>query len=345
LIGNFFLDYKHMPVRKTESRIPANFQASDLGEAIVAADGRCAIISYVASPLVLGRENTYVLFVTDPALAGMAQAFEWSFTENEGTPERHTTQFGEISYSPKSVCNLNVIVRIQDAVNAELANLTLTQTVRLTNRELELTILLEQAKVGPSLGNLDVDRELVNDYSPYYQSVTLQSPEEGDAFQRIVFGLVRNGALQCPPALRKRHIEQLASSLNGDNYDFPNLITQGVGICAIRLALLAMTLPEAPGSANTFLKWTELPEVQVKRSSAETLLNQDCAGLDESKRLDLFNLLRFPKSNITLCGRIIETLRNRYFPGTNFNDVMTGMSGTRAQRIIKHFRLGPLQRG
>lgn len=232
-------------------------------------------------------------FVTDPVLAGMAQAFEWSFTENEGPPETHITQFGEISYLPKSVCNLTVSVRLKDAVNADLANLTLTQIVRLINKELELTILLESAKVGPSVGNLDVSRELVNDYSPYYQSVTLQSPEEGDAFQRFVFGLTRNGALQRLPALRKRHSEQLASSLNEDNYDFSNLIAQGVGICAIRLPLLAMSLTETSGSANTFLKWTELPEVQVKRAPAEIQLNQDFAGLVESKRLDLFNLLRF----------------------------------------------------
>ena len=42
-----------MTVRKTESRIPANFQASDLGEASVAADGRCALTSFVTSPLVV----------------------------------------------------------------------------------------------------------------------------------------------------------------------------------------------------------------------------------------------------------------------------------------------------
>ncbi len=333
-----------MPVRKTESRIPANFQASDLGEAIAAADGSCSLVSFVTSPITVGRENTYVVFVTDPTLAGKSHTFEWTFTENEGNPESHITQFGEISYKPKSVCNLNVTVRILDAANSELAKQSLNQTVWPLSRQFELFILLEEAKVGPSMGNLDVGRELINDYSPYYQSITLKSPEDGDGFQSFIFGLARNGALQ-PPMLRKKHIDQLASSLNGNIYDLPNLITPGVGICAIRLSLLAMTLPEASISANTHLKWTELPEVRDKLSLAEVELNKSFADLDQSIRLDLFNLLRFPKSNITQCGRIIENLRDRYFPGINFNDVMTGMKGVREQRIIKHFRLGPLQRG
>jgi len=46
-----------MTVRKTENRIPADFQPSDLGEAGVTADGRAALISFVSTPLVVGREN------------------------------------------------------------------------------------------------------------------------------------------------------------------------------------------------------------------------------------------------------------------------------------------------
>lgn len=47
-----------MPVRKTESRQPASTTASDLGQGVVAADGRSALVSLVTSPLVLGRATT-----------------------------------------------------------------------------------------------------------------------------------------------------------------------------------------------------------------------------------------------------------------------------------------------
>lgn len=335
-----------MPVRKTESRIPANFQASDLGEAVVDADGRCALVSFVTSPIVVDRQNTYVLFVTDPNLAEMAHTFEWVFTESEGTTEKQITQYSEISYQPQVVGLLNITVRILDHGNTEVHQLTLNQGVLPLNKELEIIILSEQDQAGPTIGNLEVVRELINDHNPYYQSVKLQTPENGDAFHRFIFGLIRNSALQRSQVQREQHIEKLANSHNEEAYDYSALIAQGVGVSGIRLPLLAMSLSEIPGSYNTVLNWTELPEKpDAKRLVSWTKLVQDYTELNEPKRIDLFNLARFPKSNITQCGRIVESLRNRYFAGTNFNDVMTGMSGTRAQWIIKHFRLGPLQRG
>jgi hypothetical protein len=90
-----------MPARKTESRIPANFQAADLGEAVVAPDGRCALVSFITSPLAVNRENTYIVFVTDAAVSTEAESFEWMFTENAGAPSTQTTQFGEIAYQPQ----------------------------------------------------------------------------------------------------------------------------------------------------------------------------------------------------------------------------------------------------
>ena len=73
-----------MAVRKTETRIPTGLVASDLGESFVAADGRCALVSFITSPLAVNRENTYVVFVTDAGLAAQAHSFEWSFSENGG---------------------------------------------------------------------------------------------------------------------------------------------------------------------------------------------------------------------------------------------------------------------
>src|SRR5205823_8413173 len=97
-----------MPVRKTESRIPADLQASDLGEAVTSVDGRCTLLSYITSPLASSRENVYVLFVTDTGLAAGAQSFEWTFTENGGAPNTQTTQNGEVSYRPQAIGKLDV---------------------------------------------------------------------------------------------------------------------------------------------------------------------------------------------------------------------------------------------
>jgi hypothetical protein len=331
-----------MGVRKTESRIPANFKPDDLGQAVVAADGRCALVSFITSPLVIDRENTYVVFVTDAALAGSANSFEWSFTENGGVANTQTTEVGEVSYRPKSLGTLSLVVRILGSGNAEQSSITLTQEVVSLNTELENLISNANKQTGPGMSNPDAVRELINDHNPYYQGVIMQTPEGGDGFKQFVFSMVSDGTIQRTPVQRKQHLDQIAASLNSQGKDFVTLTSEGVGVCAIRIALLAMTLPQVPGNPSPLLTWTELPEKQ--RSFADEKLRQNLTTLNENIQVDLFNLARFPKSSITQCGHIIEALRDRYFNGTNFSDVLTGMSGTRAAWITRHYREGPLVR-
>ena len=326
-----------MAVRKTESRLPATFQATDLGEAVVAADGRCALVSFITTPLVVGRENVYVAFVTDAALASSAQSFEWTVIENGGAPVVQTTEVGEFSFTPTVNGSLNLAVRILGAGNAELATLSLVQESSALNFELEAFIAEFKNQPGPGMSNPDVARELINDHNTYYQDVQLQTPETGDAFRRFVFSMVFDAALKRTAAERKRHLQELAASLNGEGGDLASLAGKGAGVSGIRLSLLAMILPG-------MLDFTELPEANDQRALADEELRQALVALDEEKLLDLFGIVRFPKSNITLCARILESLRDRYFAGTSFEDVLTGLSGVRAQRIIQHFTQGPLLR-
>jgi hypothetical protein len=331
-------------IRKTESRFPGTLQASDLGQAIAATDGRCALISFVTTPIAVGRENVYILFVTDSGLAAAAQSFEWTFTENDGTPNVQTTQVGEVSYQPQSTGILDLKVRVLDSGSSEQASLSLTQDIASLNPVLEGVIANAGDQPGPGVGNPDVVRELVNDYSPYYQGVKPKTPEAGDSFLNFLFSMVFDGAHQRNPDQRKQHVDDLAQVINDQNGDFASLITEGAGVCGIRLSLLAMTDGVAGAGSAAALPWKELPDVPAQHDSAEQQLCQAVASLDENARIDLFNITRFPKSNITACGRIVEALRDRYFAGTNFSDVLTGMSGTRAQWIVRHFREGPLSR-
>jgi hypothetical protein len=326
-----------MTVRKTENRIPANCQPSDLGQASVAADGRAALISFVTNPLVVGRENVYVVFVTDAALAASAASCEWSFAGDSGAPQIQTTEYGEVSYTPTSAGSVALTVRILDENGAEQARLSLDQEVVEVNVELETLIAEAQNQPGPGVANPDVARELINDHNPYYQNVAPQAPEPGDAFQQFVFSIVFDGALQRTAADRKQHLSDLADSLNNGGADFATLAGKSSGVAGVHLPLLAMTLP-------SMLDFTELPESNDQRAVANEQLLQTLAALDEEKRIDLFNLVRFPKSNIAQCARILEALRDRYFPGTNFNDVLTGMSGVRAQFITRQFTDGPISR-
>jgi len=194
------------------------------------------------------------------------------------------------------------------------------------------------------VGNPDVVRELVNDYAVYYQGVQLKAPEAGDSFLNFLFSMVFDGAQQRTPDQRKQHVDELAQALDDQTGDFASLITEGAGVCGVRLPLLAMTDGIAGTGSAASLPWTELPDVPAQHDSAQQQLCQAVAGLDETALIDLFNIARFPKSNITACGRIVEALRDHYFAGTNFSDVLTGMSGTRSQWIVRHYREGPLSR-
>jgi hypothetical protein len=327
-----------MPVRNTERRLPANFQAADLGQAVASGDSRCTLVSFISNPLVVNRQNTYVLFVTDAGLASATQRYEWRFSLNDNPTQVESTDEGEIAYTPTETGTLNLEVKVLGAGNAEQAAISLSQSVVAPNAELETLISNATGESGPAIGNPVIARELINDHNPYYQAVSLQSPEEGDHFKCFVFNLLNSRAQRAPAARRKQHLDQLAAAINTGLSDYAELAAEGAGVGGIRLALLAMCLDAPP------IPWTELPEETGARETAARSLRNRLNELDENVRIDLFNLARFPKSNITLCAKIVEKLRDRYFNGTNFNDVMNGQSGTRGVWITRHFNEGPIHR-
>jgi hypothetical protein len=327
-----------MTVRKTESRIPAGLQATDLGEAVVAADGRSCIVSFVMAPLARDRSNTYVVFVTDAALASSVQSFEWSFVENGGDPIVKSTDSGQIDYTPSAEGYLELTVRLLDAGSSEQTKLSLTQQIGPLNQELEEKIAQAIDTPGPGIGNPDVLRELVNDHNPYYLNVALQTPEAGDGFERMVFGAVYDGALHRPPAARAEQVDRVVQSLNTGAPDLVAAVAPGLGVAGVRLSLAAMLLP--PNA----IPFTELPDSTAGNLAADEQLRTQLAALAENDRIDLFNLVRFPKSNIVLCGKLLEALRDRFFSGVNFDDVLTKMSGTMGEWILLNYSRGPLHR-
>jgi hypothetical protein len=259
--------------------------------------------------------------------------------EGAAAPVVQTSEHGEWSFRPTTAGRATLTVRILAAGGAEQAMLTFGQDAVEPNAELEAMIAEASGEgAGPGVGNADVARELVNEHNPYYQAAALQTPEADNSFKTFVFSMVSDGALQRSPARRKEHLDALAGSLNGPDGDFVTLTAEGAGVCGLRLTLVAMTLP------TPLLPWTERPEEASSGAVADEELRQSLAALDEAKRIDLFNLTRFPKTNIKQCARILETLREHYFGGTSFLDVLTGMSGTRADWIIRHFKVGPLKR-
>ncbi len=325
-------------MRKTERRLPAGFEAADLGESVVGLDGRCTLVSFITAPLAAGRANTYVVFVTDSALAGTVESFEWSFAEDSNAPVVVITPGGETSFTPTREAHLSISVRLLDGGAAEQAKLALIQQVSAPNAALEQLIAQAANQPGPGCGNPEVLRELVNDHNPYYLNVTLSTPEAGDAFWRFLYSLVYDGALKRASSARAALLAQVADSLNTGAPDFISATAPALGVAGVRLSLAAMLLP--PNG----IPYTELETTTAANASGDEELRTKFAALSEDDRIDLFNRARFPKSNILLCGKLLEALRNKLFNGVSFDDVLMKMSGTMAEWIVLNYTRGPLRR-
>jgi len=327
-----------MSVRKTESRLPQGLQATDLGEAIVAPDGRCALVSYTSSPLAAGRENMYVVFITDVGLAGSVHSFEWTFIENGGTPAVSSTDFGQQTYTAAAEGSLDIGIRMLDAGAAEQASISFSQDIGPLNDALETLIADANNNPGPGMGNPDVLRELVNDLNPYYGTVLLTTPEAGNGFKKFLFSTINDGLIQRKAPDRYYQLDQVAASLNSGETDFVSSIAPGLGVAAVRLSLVAMMLPPAS------IPYTELPPTSAENAAADEQIRIKLGALSENDRIDMFNLVRFPKSNVKLCGKLLEALRDKFFAGVNFDDVLAKMSGTMGDWIILNYNKGPLKR-
>ena len=327
-----------MGVRKTESRLPAGLQAADLGESVTSADGRCCLVSFITAPLAAGRENTYIVFVTDAGLGATVQSYQWSVTEDGIEPRSANTDVGEFGYMPLTVGNVTVDVQLLDASNKALLSLSINQEAGGLNPAIEDEIAAAATQAGPGAGNPDVLRELVNEYYGYYQAVQLKTPEGDDSFKRFVCGVLFDGTLKYPAGKRKEINNELAAVLTDNSTVFSAPAQNPIGPAAIRLALLAMNYP----LGSPMLPWTELPDGGSANAAADELLRQKLDALAEESKIDLFNIARFPKTNIKFCAAIIENLRDKYFAGAAFKDVLTGMNGTREHWITKHYTTGPI---
>ena len=138
-----------MSVLKTENRLAANVAAMDPDEAVVTADAKSALISFVTSPVVVGWENIYVVFVTDPALAGSVESFEWRFGEKGGALNVQTTQQGEIAYYiPSAIGPTELTGRFFGAGNSEQG--LLTQDIAAPDAEIEAAIAAAQNETKPA---------------------------------------------------------------------------------------------------------------------------------------------------------------------------------------------------
>ena len=97
-----------------------------------------------------------------------------------------------------------------------------------------------------------------------------------------------------------------------------------------------MTLQQG---SNPLIPWQEIPTDPAQRQTTLTSLQTALAGLAEERRIDIFNILRFPKASLKACKLILDRLRSQYFSNHSYSAVMG--NNTQAQQILFQLKSGP----
>jgi len=327
-----------MPVRKTEARLPAlpGFTFADLGQSVVSAsDPGTVLVSFLSSPIAAERIQNYVVFVCNTAIAATIASYEWTITD--GTPHVINTTAGLCEYTPQNTGNLSVAVVLKTASNATVDTLTIQQTVVALNPALE-QLIDEQDKNIPTAAHPSITREIRNEFRIYTDNLVSASTDP--LFNKLNLSLAYASSMKVDQLKRNRLLEDAAAVINNNHHaDFLHLAENGIGCCRIRPQLLAMFLNK--GNTNApYIQVTELPVAAKAKATAVTGIKTDFNALDENDKIDLFNLLRFPKSSAKMCKLVLEKLKDRYYASMTLEALLAIKD--RAKELITHFETGPL---
>jgi hypothetical protein len=102
-----------------------------------------------------------------------------------------------------------------------------------------------------------------------------------------------------------------------------------------------MFLPVTPGGTDWYLSKREYPTQKESRLTVHRRLLQELRDLAPEKQIDLFNLLRFPKSNLKMAIQLLEGLKAQYFPADSLEAVINDKN--KALALLDQFKEGPHQ--
>jgi hypothetical protein len=321
-----------MPTRITEQKLPFFYNAGDLGQA--EGDAQAVVISYHTSPVVVNRKQTYVVFVLDGGLQGTVASYRWTVEGNT-----INTQHGVLEYSPTAEGTMSVSVDLLNSGSAVLKTIALSQQVIALNAELE-TLISAADETSPTAANPDTSRELVNDVRWYIDDIAPRTADSVSSLNKLLFACTYAEAMLVAPEDRAAGIERLAGMLADNAAEgFAEQAASGMGICQLRPHAVAMYFSETDGGTNWLVTRRELPNDKSTWDSMLAQMKTAIVGMDAQKRVDLFNVLRFPKTNIKVAMQFLEALRTQYFTGQDLPSILADEA--KARNLITEYKEGP----
>ncbi|HEY7089600.1 MAG TPA: hypothetical protein VH518_15995 [Tepidisphaeraceae bacterium] len=321
-----------MAVRLTEKTLPANTTAADLGQA--EGDPSAVLISYHSSPVVKERTQTYVVFVLDAGLQGSVASYRW-----QAGSVTADTENGVFEYAHPDEGDARVTVNLLDGGGTVLKSIAMTQTVIPLNAELE-TMIDAPDQTSPTAADPETSRELVNDVRGYIDELVSRTADAEGSLNKLLFAVAYAEAMLVPPVERASQLERLAGQLaEGDAAAFSDGAVSGIGLCQVRPDALAMYVSATPGGTDWMLPRQEMPNDPNARGAVRDALKAALIALDEAKRVDLFNLLRFPKINLKMAMQFLEAMQTQYYPGQDLPSILADQD--KAKTLISEYKEGP----
>lgn len=361
-----------MTVRATERRIPVGFHPSDLGQCSYTNDGNVVLISYLTEPLTQTSVNEYVVFVLDEDIAARCEEYQWIIYENRYGEyheiEDDSTDDGLYSLTPESLFMLKIEVKLIDDNDQVISALSLEQNVKSLDGRVER--MIDESTFSSIVGSAATSREVVNDLKEYIDSAVDQGRHNGHRIEipkALLAAIVYHETLWRPkgwefwrdyltyvsflavseltdkPVRRDKELALVANELNGDYLsEITTQIDNSLGVCQIQMQTLAMSLRRHT-SNERYCEWIQYDNSDDDKEKERKVNNriQNLTSLSIEDKIDLFNLLRFPKSNIYMCAKILSELNSRTnrWPELSRNQLL---SNDRALKIIaSEYNMGP----
>ena len=326
-----------MANRATE-KLAAGTNPSDYGEAVTAAvtpAGTYALISMVTSPLTVGNRQDYVVIsypdaATPTAYPTEPDTYRWRVVEDRfpstlppDPMDEVQTELGWHWTFFEAPDTVHVTVELE-ADGVTLATLTLNQTVQARRTDVDAFITANK------LDREDAIHELVSDLRPYINSSAV-SAGATSAPVRLVAAILwqemqHRWRDDTDGAERYRKALAAGTSINGPEtpgwvgeVEKPMRWTLSIEDKMVReveleTAAMAHNAPIALG--RDILARTSLGPGQVRQNVAAMVLfgttSRSAYGdLTLAQKVEVYNRLRFPKTNVDVVTKLLTSLKNR----------------------------------
>jgi hypothetical protein len=328
-------------VRDTEKAIPAGRVASDLGQAVTVSNGAggFVLLSYLTSPLTVGSRQDYAVFSLPSSTtpAEDIDSYTWSVKLHPSGFQMIgpvQTEVGLFTWTPKGPGDVRVSVSL-DAGGSSPILLVMPQAVKALRQDGE-DFINRFHGAGTVTSGVVIFRELINDVHAYIRSAVVGTEATGVPSSLVaaslyieMLGRNREGTPQAESyrralaegrgvnsqgqlekwfgreddLIREVELELIADYINDGWRPVDAVAEKSIGLGQVQQVTGAMVMG--------LTTWREKPRGQSAGAETQLRIVKDYKALSLAKKIDVFNMLRFPKTSIGITTTLLAKLKNR----------------------------------